>query len=893
MVSRVSSRGLTWVCLVFVLASCAVLALQLLPYPTGDGFFYVVRTVTAIAAAIAMLVWSRRAHGRLRRARLLLGCALLVGILNGILLIATVAVTGGSAPVPSWLDLVYFATYPLTIAGLLAYPTSEIVAGSWMRSLLDGIIAASALWFCIYALVLVPAGVGDGAQFASRLTLLAYPALAVFVIGMIASVVTRVSDEARREVLLICAGLLMLSIFEVAWSAQVAKTGSLRMDNWIGAIAELGLGFILFAALSGNRVLHLNPTVSRWLPALPFVSVVGAAIVGTWLFLTNASLTAAEFGAGIIMVVALMLRQIVSSKDRDALLRRLSRREQLFRSLVHDSSDLITLQTPDGRIAYSSPAMTRFTGEPEDVLVGSRFDELIHATDLPSIAGDLADVRATPGLSVEFVCRIESADGSARWMQTQMHNRTAEPSVSGIVCNTRDIHDSYVLEQQLRYQAYHDALTGLGNLSQARELLSRICYGQARPRGSVILVDLDGFKAINDTYGHPFGDKVLHIVSERLLRCVGGRDIVTRIGGDEFVIVLDDEAATTPVVERIMELHREPVVVGDISLSVGSSVGIAIANEAFGPDQLLRNADLAMYVAKSQGRNRAYWYEAYMFEASSLRMETTRGLRRALDEHFFSLNYQPIVRLSDGVVIGCEALLRWDDPERGRIPPEDFIGIAEDSGLITEIGTWVLHRVCSDISEWRSRGIDVPRVSMNLSRRQITGDLPGLIASALQEHGLQGSDICVEITESAVLADVREAAMVLSRVRALGVKVALDDFGTGQSSVSQLTILPVDQVKIDKSFVVTDGRVPSSDTLLRSIVTLCASLSLPTVAEGIEDRETAMELLAAGCEFGQGFYFAKPQPAEVFAFILESKFPRPRENVETDYRQVVERRDHA
>lgn len=854
----------------------AVIGLQLLPEAAGQSLVYVARIVFAIAAAIAMLAFARRARGRLRRARTLISLALLLGVVNGIAQIVVLKQTGHLPEIPSPVDVIYLLTYPLIVAGLVAYPVSEREAGSGITSVLDGSIAAVALWFCVYSLFLAPAGVGAGSATSLKLTELAYPALAVFAIGMIASVITRVSNEAARELVIICAGLVLLSVFKIAYVAQTVQTGSLRLDNWIGALSVLGLGVLLLATLPITRTPLSRQHLRRWLPALPFAPVAVAAVIGFVMVVRGTVLTGPEFAIGMLLLVAMLLRLLVGSRDRRALLHRLASRDQLFRSLVLDSSDLITLQTPDGRISYASPAMARFSGSPEDVLVGSRFDRMIEAADLPGIADRLADVRATPGLAIEFVCRIRSAEGNWRWMQTEMRNNCADPNVNGIVCNTRDIHDLYDLQQRLRYAAYHDALTGLGNLSQARELLARNCFGNTVVRGSVILVDLDGFKAINDTYGHPFGDRVLRVIAERLGRCATGTDIVTRIGGDEFLFVLEDEAATTDTMKRIMELYRKQVIIDGIELTVATSVGAALAVEASDSDELLRNADLAMYMAKSQGRNRAYFYEPYMFDASSHRMDVTRGLRRALDEGGLRLEYQPIVSLSDGSIVGCEALLRWDHLSAGLANTESFIQIAEESGLIIDIGAWVLDKLCADIAAWRAAGLTVPPVAMNVSRRQITPDLPSLIAAALAKYSLNGSDLCVEITESAMLAVVAEAPEILQQVRALGIAVALDDFGTGQSSVSQLTTLPIDLVKIDKSFVSAAGTATDSPSLVQSIVSLCANLSLPTVAEGIEDQATASELRSVGCEFGQGFYFNRPVTSLEFQLLLRKSVPGPR-----------------
>ncbi len=853
----------------------AIISLHLLPQQTGTVTVYLLRTATALAAGVAMVYRSRQAHGRLRLARMLLALGLFAGCLNGIGYAISTA-SGKALDSTSPLDVVSLLIFPLFVASLLAYPVTQTTAGSTLRSVLDGTIAAAGLWLCVYLLILEPTQASDNFSPEMTVTLLAYPAAALFATGMIAGVLVRTTDDARREVATIGAGVLLLAIYAIAFSAQIALTDYGWLDNWVGVLSELGLVLILLAAVSGPRAMRRPDSMRHWMPMLPLVPAAAAIGFGTLYLLSGGTLQTPEAVAGMILLVALLMRQVVGSRDRDALVNRLSRREQLFRSLVRDSSDLITLQDANGRLRYASPALSDLSGQPEDVLIGSRFEELISPEDVAKVAQLLADVRSTPGKTIDFVCRFRDARGTWRWTESQMQNLTADPNVAGIVSNTRDIHDQYLLEQRLSYAAYHDELTGLGNLSLARDVLERCCYGPVGVRGGVIMVDLDGFKSINDTFGHALGDQVLNIVSRRLRECVEAETAVNRIGGDEFVIVLDKDDDIINVVERIMELSAQPVVVDGMKLTVGASIGVALAAEAESSDELLRNADLAMYAAKDQGRNRAYWYEPQMHEASAHRMDIVRGLRRALDDGNLSLHYQPIVRLHDGQFVGCEALLRWQDPALGTVAPDTFIHIAEQSGMIAEIGQWVLERVCSDIARWRRSGLVTPPVNLNVSRLQVTPELPGLFQAALKRHQLSGVDLCCEITEGAVLSNPLNARSILERVRALGIPVVLDDFGTGQSAVSQLTTLPIDQVKIDKSFVVTGSASASNTTLLRSIVALCANLALPTIAEGIEDRATAQVLIDAGCEFGQGYYFSRPQAADEFALLLSQRVPKPR-----------------
>ena len=579
--------------------------------------------------------------------------------------------------------------------------------------------------------------------------------------------------------------------------------------------------------------------------------------------------------AGVALVVALSLRQLISTRDRDLLTERLQTREELFRTLVTGGSDLITLHDSDGRLTWVSPSVERFLGLDAERLLGTWLDEVVDVRDLAATQELFRGVAAQAGAQVEATVRVRDGSGELRWMQVQLKNQLHHRSVRGIVGNTRDVHERHVLERQLAHAAFHDALTGLGNLARTRALLTQ-AYELPRD-ATVVLVDLDGFKSVNDTLGHAHGDALLCQVAERLQGCLRAGDEVTRIGGDEFVLVLDGLQDASTVSARVLAALRDPVVVAGTSLAVRASLGIADTADAASPDELLRNADLAMYSAKAAGRDRAASYEPEMHTAATRRMELSRNLRTALAEDQLSLRYQPIVRLPDGAVVGAEALLRWRHPGEGDIAPEVFVPVAEDSGIIAEIDVWVLEQACLDIATWRAAGLDVPRISINISRRHMTAELPDLVRGALARHGLSGHDLCLEVTESAVVPDVELAARTLRQVRQLGVTVALDDFGSGESSLSQLVRLPIDSVKIDRSFTSTALSDPAALRLLISIVGVCQSLRLPVVAEGIEQSELAVFLAETGCEHGQGYHFGHPLHAPQFRRRLASlQVPGPR-----------------
>ena len=852
--------------LALLLLAFAVLMLtQALPQSLGESVAWGVQSVTVVVAAVAMLRRARSVPGRLQQARRFIAASLIAGASGGVAAILWLVVTGSAAPDPSVVDVLHFTFLPLCVLGLLRYPVSDVKAGSTSRMLLDGMVSAVALWFVAYALILEPASVGAGLPLLAHLTVLAYPAADVFVLAMVASVLPRVALRARRELAITGAGLALYAVADVGYSVMSAA-GTYRADSWVSVLYEAGL--LLIAAGVFSREVS-SPRVDRWssvFAGLQHVPVLAAVAVTGVVSVRDDGMGGAQLSAGALLGGALLARQLVSTRDRDVLTDRLQAREELFRALVTGASDLITLHDAKGDVTWASPSVERILGSQQSELLGRSIGDVVHPDDRPALGRAFEAVLARPGVEVESMARVHDGSGDWRWMQVQLVNQLDDPSVRGIVGNARDVHERYLLERQLAHAAFHDPLTGLGNLARTRALLDAACAGTRE--ATVVLVDLDGFKAVNDTFGHAHGDALLCQVAERLTGCVRAGDEVTRIGGDEFVLVLDGPQDAAAVSARVLAVLREPVPVAGTNVSVRASLGVAVTADADGPDEVLRNADLAMYVSKSSGRDRVTWYEPWMHSDAARRLAIHHGLRTALTEGQLALHYQPIVRLPDGALVGAEALLRWHHPVEGLVPPDDFIPVAEETGIIDEIDVWVLERACHDLAAWRAAGLDVPRVSINVSRRHMTPDLPDLIEAALTRFALRGDQLCIEVTESAVVADSDVAARALTRVRALGVAVALDDFGSGQSSLSQLVRLPVDSVKIDRSFTQSALSDPAALRLLTSIVGVCQALALPVVAEGVEQRELAEFLAGIGCDRAQGYHFGRPQPREEFRLRL-------------------------
>jgi diguanylate cyclase (GGDEF)-like protein len=416
--------------------------------------------------------------------------------------------------------------------------------------------------------------------------------------------------------------------------------------------------------------------------------------------------------------------------------------------------------------------------------------------------------------------------------------------------------------EALEFQATHDSLTGLPNRTLIRDRIEQLLARSGEV--AAILIDLDEFKGVNDTYGHLVGDQVLRAAAARLAGALRPTDSVGRLGGDEFVIVLDGNdqtASPTRVAERILDVLRHPYQLEELNsgapVVITASLGIATAR-GHGADDLMKRADIAMYRAKDQGKDQFAIFDVAMQVAATERVELEIDLRAALADGQFFLVYQPIVELEDTRTVGVEALIRWQHPRRGVIMPEDFIEVLEHTGLIISVGHWVLTQACTHAARVRARGHDID-ISVNVSRRQIEQpDFPDQVRAVLDETGLEPGALVLEITETAVMRDPEAAARQLGELKRLGIRLAIDDFGTGYSSLEQLRHFPVDSIKIDRGFVAFMLHDSEGKALVHALVQLGKALHIETVAEGIEDPHQLRVLQEENCDTGQGFYFAQP-----------------------------------
>jgi diguanylate cyclase (GGDEF)-like protein/PAS domain S-box-containing protein len=639
-----------------------------------------------------------------------------------------------------------------------------------------------------------------------------------------------------------------------------------HLNSRAGSVSSPGRIIVVLRATAS-----LTGTVSSLMPWILLIGLLGASVVVAVLF---------EVGA----------RRRLQQRRNDA----------RFVAMVRSSSDLTTVVAADGTILYQSPSSRRLLGKTPEEMLATNFSAYLDADDLVQWHSALTSIQQTPGAERTAQWRLHRDDGEPLSVESRLTNLLDDPAVAGIVLNSRDVSERIRLESDLRHQAFHDSLTGLANRALFQDRLQHAVERLDRTGGAigVLFLDLDNFKAVNDGRGHGAGDNMLRAAAERLRGTVRTGDTLARLGGDEFAVLLEstDPAMPRNTAERILDALRLPFPVPGGEGGIRASVGIVVATDpGIAPDELLRDADIAMYAAKSAGKDRSETFHPGLHRQVISRLQLEADLARALEDEELAVHYQPIVDLSSGEVRGVEALMRWNHPHRGLLLPAEFIPIAESTGLIVPMGRWLFRRACLDVRalQQHSERFDLC-LAVNLSTRQL--DEPALVAhvsAALEESGLPPDLLTLEITESVLMTHPERAAFVLERLKELGVKVAIDDFGTGYSSLSYLQRLPVDELKIDRTFVANESLNPESSTLLDHIVRLAEELGLETVAEGIETEKQKERLRAAGCHLAQGYLFARPADLSQVQQLLGLTPTRTEPGKADPRRSRSSRRDHV
>jgi diguanylate cyclase (GGDEF)-like protein/PAS domain S-box-containing protein len=805
-------------------------------------------------------------------------------------------------------DVGHLLAVPFVIAALVGLPTAEHDRRTRLRTGLDVVAAAFAFGALTYNF-----GIPAGTNHLGALQPLFGMALGTAVVAALA----RARYEAGLPIttlLAIVSGIFVVGVSDTLAAFHLNHAGWSAQDPYL-AIGAAGHLLLAWGALRSTNspdtvtMLRRREQIAVMAPIVPILPVVIVVVVSIFTGAQLALMTLILLG---LLVASVLVAAVLSRLDQLVLSRTLEHRvvertlalrthAKWFRALVQNSSDVITIVDPSGTIRYQTPSASRVLGYDPAAMVGRRFGALLSKADADRLEAILVDAALRPRSSQNVEFAMMHSDGHWCETETVVTSLVDDHDIRGLVLNTRDVSERKELERQLTRQAFSDSLTGLANRALFRNRVEHAIEERAGSTGqvAVLFLDLDGFKAVNDAQGHLVGDNLLTLVADRLRHCVGPGDTVARLGGDEFAILIvgpDAESVANRVADRVKQVLSQPFVLDGREVALAASTGIAVTdNGDETADQILRNADLAMYRAKVSHDGSYVRFQSEMHDALLLRVQAESDLRQALGRGQLALHYQPTVNLHNGQVVGVEALIRWYHPTRGLVQPMDFIGLAEETGLVESIGEWAIRECCRQGARWQAYAPEgsIFHVAVNVSSRQLTPELPVIVREALTESGMPPGALVIEMTESVLIERTEEAIAVLRQLKALGTRIAIDDFGTGYSSLSYLTRFPVDILKIDKSFVEqlsrrtdaldvgTPATGDSSDNaeLARTIVHLGRSLRLGTVAEGIETREQYNALVSMACDYGQGFLFSRPLPAEgidtLFAHLLVSTLPTP------------------
>lgn len=582
--------------------------------------------------------------------------------------------------------------------------------------------------------------------------------------------------------------------------------------------------------------------------------------------------------AGILALLALRyFPQLI--QDRKRVESDLLDAEWRFRMLVDGVKEYaIYMLDKDGFVTSWNPGAERIKGYSAEEAIGLHVSSFYTAADRQKGRPARALSRASRDGQYEVRGERVRKDGSVFWANIVVSAiYDDDGKVVGFAKVTKDITEAQAAQRILEHQAEHDALTGLRN--RARLYADLGAALKREEEVGVAIFDLDGFKAINDTQGHVVGDQLLKKVAKRIAAKVGNSASLYRLGGDEFVILTNCSGQTGELarcVERVLQGFDNPFCVENSGYLIGASAGMASTSGPIDAELLVANADLALYDAKSEGGHRATAFEPAMRARAHARRDLDVALRRAVENGEFLLHFQPQVRLSDGVLVGAEALIRWDHPEQGLVGPDDFIAALAHSDVALDCGNWVVGEACRTLADWREQGLRPVRMAINLFPAQFRDvELENIIRSALASHDVPGNLLEIEITENIALHQDERVIASLQRLRTLGVQLAFDDFGTGYASLSCLTRYPLSRIKLDRSFIVPlsgDDGSPEA-AIVRPIVTMAHYLGLGVIAEGVETPDQVRFLTSLGCEEGQGYYFSRPVSAEVFESLLRQTGP--------------------
>ena len=783
-----------------------------------------------------------------------------------------------------WSHVPQLVSAPLWLIAVLTFPRGVRSKADATRFTLDTLTVLSAAAMVVWHFILSPLLLEMKFGQVDMKVYTLYAGLDLITLVAAASMLLQdPGSTLRRSSWWIATGLMVGFVANTTWSAL-----SLRYAPTIAQVTDvlriagylmIGLGTCVgWADARGMAPTPRGVRLRARFSIVPYLAVaLGYGLLFVIALRESYHITDLVVGA-VILTALVMARQLTAVRENMRLYieQTAKETEARFRSLVQHSSDVFAILDPLGIIRYVSPAAERVFGTSGDRMVNRTLAELVHEEDRGAYEAHFSASLMGSSSTSHIGCRMIRIDGE--WMRTETvaTNLLADTNVNGIVLTIRDVTERVTLEEHLRHQALHDPLTGLGNRALFQD---RVAHGLARAERTnsevaVVFLDLDNFKEINDSLGHAAGDAVLVQTANRLRTCLRDSDTAARFGGDEFAMLLEQtrgEGEVMDVAHRISAALGRPLQVEGKDVDLSASIGIARAQPQQSADEVLRNADVAMYHAKARGKACAVLYESGMHAAVLDRIELQADLRKAIERNELALVYQPIVELGTQQIIGAEALVRWNHPYRGLVSPMDFIPLAEETGLIVEIGEWVLRTAATDAAAWPIPPGQRPvTITVNLSARQmVDGNFIDIVKGVLQSTKLDADRLVLELTESMLVGRSTDTLALLHRIRSLGVRLAIDDFGTGYSSLGYLSQYPLDVLKIDRSFVQGMDHGPNGRALASAVVALGRSLKLKVVAEGIERAEQEWDLRNLGCDYGQGYLYSRPISSYQLANLLE------------------------
>jgi diguanylate cyclase (GGDEF)-like protein/PAS domain S-box-containing protein len=779
-----------------------------------------------------------------------------------------------------WPDVVWIFFYPLAGAAFLLFYFDLGGRLTTVRSLVD--VATIILGFgaLLWFTALAPLTKMNGAELAENWAAGSYGlGLFVMIIGAAICAMQVTQWRSVRSIAWLLVAMVTTIVADLLWvNAELA--GTYEAGASIDAV-YVAYYLFLFLGINAHRNEHAT-SAARGLQgdlrgSLPVVALMVGVVA---LLVDRLNLVAGDSPlliAVILLATALVVvSQALGTHEVIGLHREVASRrfDERLTELVRRSSDMIAICDEHGVIRYASPSSEALLGVQPNELNGRKIEEAL-GHEGSQVRAVFEQVLRTAHSEQIANFSIPQEDGDKRTYKMVIANLCHVESIRGVTLNIRDVSDATRLNDQLRTLAFHDPLTLLANRSlfsdRVHQAIKHIADGMMP---AVLFIDLDNFKTVNDSLGHGAGDALLRNFAHRLVLCTRAGDTVARLGGDEFAVLIDHVPTVDgaiAVAKQVIDACKQPFDLDGQQVRIGASIGVALADRVSNAERLLRNADAAMYAAKSRGKGHAEVFAPEMLRAARRRMRIENELATAIDEGQLEAHYQPIVDLSTRHLVGVEALMRWRHPTRGLVMPVDFIPLAEETGQIVPMTQWMLKRACEDVSRMQKEIAhgDGLRMSINVSSRYLNqGDIVRDVREALETNGVRPDCLILEVTESLLLENSERLERTFRELKALGVRLALDDFGTGYSSLAYLHRFPIDILKIDRSFVERLAREGEGQegvdavALAKAILSLADALGLDTVAEGIEVDAQRDALLALGCKTGQGYSFGKAMPVE-------------------------------